>query len=87
VDPGLVTGSEDVGLLATGGGAPCVFWLLGGADPAPFAAVRSVDEMARTVAEQPSNHSPFYAPVVEPTLRIGVAALVAAARTWLPPSG
>jgi amidohydrolase len=87
VDPGLVTGSEDVGLLASGSGAPCVFWLLGGADPAAFAAVRNPDEMARTVAEQPSNHSPFYAPVVEPTLRIGVAALVAAARTWLPPSG
>jgi hippurate hydrolase len=87
VDPGLVTGSEDVGLLASGSGAPCVFWLLGGADPAPFAAVRTAEDMATVVAEQPSNHSPFYAPVMEPTLRIGVAALVAAARTWLPPAG
>jgi hippurate hydrolase len=86
VDPGLVTGSEDVGLLASASGAPCVFWLLGGADPAAFAAVRSADDMAEAVAEQPSNHSPFYAPVIEPTLAVGVAALVGAARIWLPRS-
>jgi amidohydrolase len=85
LDPGLVTGSEDVGLLAAASGAPCVYWLLGGADPAAFAAVRSADDMMAAVAEQPSNHSPFFAPVVEPTLGIGVAALVAAAQRWLPP--
>ena len=39
--------------------------------------------MAAAVAEQPSNHSPFYAPVIEPTLTVGVSALVEAARTWL----
>jgi amidohydrolase len=84
VDPGLVTGSEDVGLLASGSGAPCVFWLLGGADPDAFAGAASADELATFVAEQPSNHSPFYAPRIEPTLGVGVAALVVAARTWLP---
>ena len=31
----------------------------------------------------PSNHSPLFAPVIEPTLRTGVAALTTAARTWL----
>ena len=31
--------------------------------------------MIAAVAEQPSNHSPFYAPVVEPTLTVGVAAI------------
>jgi hippurate hydrolase len=36
------------------------------------------------VATLPSNHSPHHASVIEPTLPIGVAALVAAARTWLP---
>ena len=40
--------------------------------------------MLARVAEQPSNHSPFYAPVIEPTLGVGVKALVAAAQTWLP---
>ena len=38
------------------------------------------------MAAQPSNHSPFYAPVIEPTLSVGVAALVAAAPHWLPPN-
>jgi amidohydrolase len=84
VDPGLVTGSEDVGLLASGSGAPCVFWLLGGADPAHFRGVTSAADMVVVVAEQPSNHSPYYAPMIDPTLRIGVAALVTAAHTWLP---
>jgi hippurate hydrolase len=61
-----------------------VFWLLGGADPARFAGATSADDMAAVVADLPSNHSPFYAPVIEPTLRVGVAALVAAAHVWLP---
>jgi amidohydrolase len=83
VDPGLVTGSEDVGLFATEAAAPCVFWLLGGADPAAFAGTSSQEELLTRVAAQPSNHSPFYAPVIEPTLSTGVAALVSAARLWL----
>ena len=86
-DPGLVTGSEDVGLLATAAGAPCVFWLLGGADPGQSGtALGSREDVMAWVAEQPSNHSPLYAPVIEPTLSVGVGALVSAARTWLPPS-
>jgi amidohydrolase len=84
VDPGPVTGSEDVGLLAAAAGAPCAFWLLGGADPAPFAQATSIAEIAAIVASLPSNHSPRYAPVIDPTLRTGVEALACAARTWLP---
>ena len=84
VDPELVTGSEDVGLFATEAVAPLVYWLLGGAAPAAFAEASTKEDLLAHVAAQPSNHSPFYAPVVEPTLSIGVAALVAAARRWLP---
>ena len=84
VDPGPVTGSEDVGLLASASGAPCVFWLLGGADPVLFAGAATTAEIAAVVATLPSNHSPAYAPVMEPTLSLGVDALVAAARAWLP---
>jgi len=86
VDPGPVTGSEDVGMLATAAGAPLVFWLLGGADPALFAEAAGVEDVARIAGEIPSNHSPSYAPVIEPTLSMGVSALVTAARTWLPRS-
>ncbi len=83
VDPGVVTGSEDVGVLATAAGAPLVFWLLGGADPALFAGATGVEEIAATMQRLPSNHSPHFAPVPEPTLAIGTRALVAATRTWL----
>ena len=78
--------SFNTGLLATAAGAPCVFWLLGGADPALFAGLEGVSDVAARVADLPSNHSPHYAPVVEPTLDLGVRALVAAARTWLAPA-
>ncbi|MDI1463417.1 amidohydrolase [Catellatospora sp. KI3] len=83
VDPGPVTGSEDVGVLAAAAGAPLVFWLLGGADPAAFEGASSPSELARVVAGLPSNHSPRYAPVEEPTISVGVAALASAARHWL----
>lgn len=82
-DPGPVTGSEDVGILATAAGVPCVFWLLGGTDPAQFAGAADIADVARIVRGLPSNHSPLFAPVIEPTLSTGVAALVAAARGWL----
>jgi hippurate hydrolase len=83
VDPGPVTGSEDVGILAAGAGAPCVFWLLGGADPGAFAEARDLDGVRAVMTTLPSNHSPAYAPVIDPTLRVGVQSLVAAAQTWL----
>jgi amidohydrolase len=87
IEPGPVTGSEDVGLLAQAAGAPCAFWLLGGADPAAFAGCHSVEEIAARVATLPSNHSPLFAPVIDPTLGVGVAALACAARAWLPAAG
>jgi amidohydrolase len=86
LDPGPVSGSEDVGLLASAAGAPCAYWLLGGADPALFTNVTSVDDARAIVDGLPSNHSPLFAPVVEPTLRTGVTALTCAARAWLAPA-
>lgn len=83
VDPGVVTGSEDVGILALESGAPCAYWLLGGSDPAHFAGAGTVEDIAAIVANLPSNHSPHFAPVPDPTLRLGVAALTTAARHWL----
>jgi amidohydrolase len=82
-DPGLVTASEDVGLLAAAADAPLVYWLVGGSDPARFAGASSAEEITARVAQLPSNHSPLFAPVIEPTLSTGVSALVAAARVWL----
>ena len=83
VDPGRVTASEDVGRLASAADVPCVFWLLGGSDPAQFAGASSAEQIAARMVELPSNHSPLYAPVIDPTLSTGVSALVAAAQVWL----
>jgi hypothetical protein len=69
LDPGPVAGSEDIGLLATAAGAPCGYWLLGGADPALFAGIGSLDEARAVVDRLPANHSPLFAPLAEPTLR------------------
>jgi hippurate hydrolase len=86
IDPGPVTGSEDVGVFALTADVPCVFWILGGADPALFAGATTAKELLTIMAGVPSNHSPKYAPVIEPTLAVGVTALVAAVKEWLAPS-
>ncbi|WP_127784401.1 amidohydrolase [Rhodococcus sp. X156] len=83
MDPGAGAGSEDVGNLATAANAPLSYWLLGGTDPALFTTGDLTDP---AMASIPSNHSPRYAPAIEPTLSIGVSALVTAVRTWLPAS-
>ncbi|GAA1981792.1 M20 family metallopeptidase [Isoptericola halotolerans] len=79
-----VAGSEDVGELATAAGVPLVYWNLGGFDAALFegfdAAGASMGNLPEGVAP---NHSPFFAPVPEPTLELGADLLVAAAREWL----
>ncbi|MFG3259865.1 amidohydrolase [Streptomyces sp. NPDC048172] len=74
-----VNASEDVGVFGEALGAPTVFWFWGGLSPEPTLA--AIEE--GRADELPSNHSPFFAPVVEPTLDTGVEALVVAARTWL----
>lgn len=71
--------SEDFSLLATAVGAPYVMWMFGGIEEKMW------DEAVAkgTVNELPSNHSPFFAPVIEPTLRTGVDAMALAALTFL----
>lgn len=80
IDYGTVSGSEDVGLLATAVDAPLVFWITGGADPAAVTAAMAAGRFEQDI---PSNHSPHYAPVLHPTIERGVDALVIAARTFL----
>ncbi|UXM92670.1 amidohydrolase [Paenarthrobacter sp. JL.01a] len=80
IDPGPVSGSEDVGALAKGADAPLVFWFLGGADPALF---REWATTGRLPEDIPSNHSPYFAPLIQPTLAKGTEALVTAALEYL----
>ena len=78
--PPRVLGSEDFSDIANGVHAPYTFWLFGGADPALF---REAEARGSTSTDIPVNHSPRYAPVIQPTLDTGTTALVAAALTWL----
>jgi hippurate hydrolase len=55
-----------------------VFWFVGGTDPAVYAEAKK----AGRLNELPVNHSPLFAPVIHPTLRTGVEALVVAAQAW-----
>ena len=61
-----------------------MFWLRGGAEQAEFAGATTFADLAARSVALPSNHSLWYAPVIEPTHTIGRAALVAAARESLP---
>ena len=58
---------------------PTVFWFWGGLD-----AQTTLTAMAQGRLDSlPGNHSPHFAPVIEPTLTTGIQALTVAARTWL----
>jgi hippurate hydrolase len=83
LDPGVIPGSEDVGLFGTEAGVPVCYWIFGGADPAPFAGATTLEQLQSVVRGLPTNHSPLFAPVIEPTLSTGVSALTVAALAWL----
>ncbi|MBN9187429.1 MAG: peptidase dimerization domain-containing protein, partial [Microbacterium sp.] len=80
IDPGMFTGSEDVSWFAREAGVPLVFWFWGGVNPAAFRAATEAGTIERDI---PTNHSPFFAPVLQPTLSRGVENLVVAAREFL----
>jgi len=80
VDPGPVSASEDFGVFGTASGSPSCYWVFGGIDAAKYLAAAQAGTLDRDV---PSNHSPFFAPLVEPTIDTGVSAMVCAALTWL----
>jgi amidohydrolase len=74
-----VNASEDFGLFGTAAGVPSVFWTFGGLDPN---YLKSLEQEGR-LDELPVNHSPLFAPMIEPTISTGIEALIAAAFTWL----
>ena len=51
------------------------YWFVGGTDPETHAKARK----AGRLNEIPVNHSPHFAPVLHPTLRTGVEAMVVGA--------
>ena len=71
-----ITPSEDFSYYVEQG-IPGFYFSLGGADPEKFAQAKA------SGTELPSNHSPFFAPDVDPALRAGIVAEVAVLRNLL----
>lgn len=74
-----VNASEDVGAFGASIGVPTVFWFWGGLETSLVLNALSNG----TFDQLPANHSPEFAPLIEPTLSTGVQALFIAATTWL----
>jgi amidohydrolase len=71
-----ITPSEDFSYFVEQG-VPGFYFDLGGANPEKFA------EAQKSGTVLPSNHSPFFAPDVDPSLRVGIKAEVAVLRNLL----
>jgi amidohydrolase len=71
-----ITPSEDFSYF-TEQGVPGFYFSLGGADPQKFAQAKAAGTML------PSNHSPLFAPDVDPALHVGIVAEVAVLRNLL----
>ncbi|MEU6388326.1 amidohydrolase [Streptomyces sp. NPDC046939] len=74
-----VNASEDVGVFGEALGVPTVFWFWGGLETTTVLGALQEGRLDKL----PGNHSPHFAPLIEPTLSTGVEALVVAALTWL----
>jgi len=72
--------SEDFSAIPTALGVPYTYWGLGGTDPDVYAKAKAAGTIATDI---PANHSPMFAPVIQPTLRTGTSAAVVAALAWL----
>ncbi|QIX27715.1 amidohydrolase [Nocardioides sp. JQ2195] len=79
-DLDLQAASEDFSDLPNALGVPYTYWGVGGIDPETYAAAEAAGRVSQDI---PTNHSPFFAPVVQPTLDTGTSTLVVAALAWL----
>jgi hippurate hydrolase len=71
--------SEDFSVFGRNWKVPYVFWFVGGTDPATFLEAKKNNKI-NTI---PGNHSPKFAPVLHPTLKTGLQAMITAAAAWL----
>jgi amidohydrolase len=77
IDKQAIMGSEDFGIFSMDHKIPAVIFWLGAYDP------KKIAESERTGVALPSPHSPFFAPLPEPTLRTGVTVMTDAALALL----
>jgi hippurate hydrolase len=80
ITEGPISPSEDFSYFIEQG-VPGFYFSLGGADPAKYAQAKAAG------THLPSNHSPLFAPDVDPALHAGIAAEVALLRNLLNASG
>jgi amidohydrolase len=76
----LQTASEDFSDIPNALSVPYTYWGIGGI--APDAYQRAADA-GRLAEDIPVNHSPTFAPVIQPTVDTGTQAMVTAALAWL----
>ncbi|MCJ1399196.1 hypothetical protein MMC11_002398 [Xylographa trunciseda] len=76
MDP--LPGSEDFSVLATACNAPYLYWIYGGIDAAHWEEAEKQDRLG----DFPYNHSPLFAPVIQPTMSTAVDAFALAALTF-----
>lgn len=74
------TASEDFSEIPNGLGVPYTYWGVGCVDPDTYEKAVAADRVADDI---PGNHSPSFAPVIQPTCDAGTQALVVAALAWL----
>jgi hippurate hydrolase len=72
--------SEDFSVIPDALGVPYTYWALGGTDAAAWHKAKAAGTLASDI---PGNHAPKFAPVIEPTLETGTAAIVVATLAWL----
>jgi hippurate hydrolase len=71
--------SEDFSVFGRNWKAPYVFWFVGGTDPVTYQQAKKSNQLNNI----PSNHSPKFLPVIHPTLKTGLQAMITAALVWL----
>jgi amidohydrolase len=74
-----VSGSEDFGLLGSAIGKPYCFWFFGGIEGGKWDKLEKEGNLKLV----PVNHSPFFAPALEMSLKTGVEAMCVAALTFV----
>ncbi|GGC47514.1 peptidase [Brevibacterium sediminis] len=74
------TASEDFSELPNAFGIPYAYWFVGSFDAEKY---KAAEEAGTVLTDVPANHSPFFAPELEPTLEIATKAQVVGALAYL----
>ncbi|QCU78307.1 amidohydrolase [Citricoccus sp. SGAir0253] len=77
------TASEDFSRIPDAFGVPYAYWFVG---TVPAERYRAAVDSGTVSSEIPANHSPFFAPAIDPSLEIATRAQAVAALAYLAPS-